>query len=94
LSSYLRRLAGRLWLVEEPDLGFLKNDLALILNQSWDKYFKSVRELDKQANLGNRMVMNFAHLTLGVFQVLIEQGLSEQDVISLIYKLTWEITSI
>ncbi len=93
-SSYLRRLTGRLWLADHPALGISKNDLDLILKQSWDKYFRSVRELDKQANLGNWMVMNFAHLTLGAYQVLIEQGLKEQDAINLIYKLTWEITSI
>jgi len=94
LSSYLRRLTGRLWLVNQPELGFSKKDLDLILKQSWDKYFRSVGELDKQANLGNWMVMNFAHLTLGAFQALLEQGLKEQDAINQIYKLTWEITSI
>jgi len=93
LSSYLRRLTGRLWLADQSELGFSKKGLDLILKQSWDKYSKSVLESDKQANLGNWMVMNFAHLTLGAFQVLIEQGLSEQDAINLIYKLTWEITS-
>lgn len=93
MSSYLRRLTKRIWLIDQPELGFSNNDLNLILESSWKKYFKFISKLDKQANLGNWLVMNFAYLTLAAYQVLIERGMIEQKAIQLIYQLTWHITS-
>ena len=94
LSSYLRRLTARIWLEDQPDLGFSESDLDLILERSWQEYFRLIGELDNQANLGNWMVMNFAYLTLAAFQVLKNWGLHEQQAINLIYQLTWGVTAI
>lgn len=93
LSSYLRRLTGKLWLPDQSEVIISTKDLDLILKRSWQNYFSSVAKLDKQANLGNWLVMNFAHLTLGAYQVFLDEGINEQDAINLIYILTWEITS-
>ncbi|NQS91638.1 MAG: hypothetical protein HQ574_04450, partial [Chloroflexi bacterium] len=91
LSFYLRRLTARIWLEDQPDLRFSESDLDLILERTWQEYFRLIGELDKQANLGNWMVMNFAYLTLAAFQVLKDWGLHEQEAINLIYKLTWDV---
>jgi len=93
LSSYLRRLTAGIWLADQPELGFSRSDLDLILERTWQEYFRLIAEMSKQANLGNWMVMNFAYLTLATYQVLKDWGLGEQEAINLIYKLTWDVTA-
>ena len=93
MARYLRRLTKRIWLIDQPELGLSNNDLNRILESSWKEYFRLISELDKQANLGNWLVMNFAYLTLAAYQVFLKRGMKEQEAIKLIYQLTWHITS-
>ena len=93
LSPYLRRLTGRFWLSDQPEHVISGADLDHILERSWQKYFLSVADLEKQANLGNWLVMNFAYLTLSAYQVMLEDGVNQDDAVRKIQQLTWYITS-
>lgn len=92
LSPYLRRLITKAWRNGDKESIFPAEEINPIFKRSWQYYFASISDLEKQANLGNWLVMNFAHLTLGAYKALIDHGVDENDAVHLIYKLTWGLT--
>ena len=64
----------------------------MILESAWGIYHSQVRQMPKQANLGNWLVMHFAFLTLSAYQAMRDFGLTEETAVGLIQDLTWQIT--
>ncbi len=94
LSPSLQRVALKIWTGEQEDPpGTYVSEIFLLLENSWNRYELSVADLERQANLSNWLVMNFAHLTLSAYQVMLEDGLNQDEAVERIQKLTWEITS-
>ena len=93
LSNYLYRIAVRLWSENEEGFVISPQNIKSILDSSWENYETRIIDLEKQGNLGNWLVMNFAHLTLSAYQIMVDNGIDKEIAINRIQGLTWEITS-
>jgi hypothetical protein len=89
LSPSLQRVALNIWTGEQEDSsGTYIGEIFLLLENSWNRYELSVADLERQATLSNWLVMNFAHLPLSAYQVMLEDGLNQDEVVERIQKLT------
>ncbi len=93
LSRYLYRITVRLWSENEEGLVLSPQNIKSILDSSWEKYEARIIDLEKQGNLGNWLVMNFAYLTLSAYQIMVDSGIDKEVAIDMIREMTWEITS-
>ncbi len=93
LSFYLYRVATKIWLENQDDIYMSTQDIQCLLDAAWPKYGMSVIDMEKQGNLGNWLVMNFAYLTLSAYQVMLADGINQDEAIDKIHAITWDITS-
>lgn len=94
LSPPLQRVALKIWTGEQEDSsGTYIGDIFLLLENSWNRYELSIADLERQANLSNWLVMNFAYLTLSAYQIMLEGGMNQDEAVKRIQQLTWYITS-
>ena len=92
-SRYLHRTALKLWSEKQTVPALDSKNIHIILESTWSIYHSQARQMPKQANLGNWLVMQFAFVTLSAYQAMRDFGLSEETAIGLIQDLTWQITS-
>lgn len=92
-SNYFYRVALRNWIKNGEDFDASAQNTKIILNSAWEKYEERISEMKKQGSLGNWLVMNFAYLTLSVYQVMVESGTEKKIAIYRIQELTWDISS-
>jgi len=92
-SRYLLRTALKLWAEKQITPVLDSQNIPTILKSTWGIYHNRIKQMPRQANLGNWLVMHFAFLTHSAYLAMRDFGLTDETAVGLIQDLTWQITS-
>ncbi|REJ76287.1 MAG: hypothetical protein DWQ47_11805 [Acidobacteria bacterium] len=83
-------LTGRLRSIDDAEVGrFTKEDSKLILRDTWGRYDEISGSVPNEVNLGGRINILLACLTLCTFRSLVDQGIERSYAVALVADITW-----